>query len=67
MNMPNENNELLGMLPVLAFLGYWLYSCLICAVLNGDPRLLKIWFVSSPVLIASGFSLIRIFRGQAAR
>ncbi|HAT71443.1 MAG TPA: hypothetical protein DCS63_01330 [Elusimicrobia bacterium] len=64
--MPNENNKFIESLPVLAFLGYWLYSCLICAALSGDVRLLKIWFVSSPVLIASALSLIRIYKGQAA-
>jgi len=64
--MTNGNNKFIATLPVLAFLLYWLYSCLICAALTGDERLLKIWFVSSPVLIASALSLIRIFKGQSA-
>jgi len=58
--MPRGNGKFLSMLPVLSFLGYLLFSCVICAAMTGDARLLKLWFVSSPVLIAAALTLAKI-------
>lgn len=60
--MPKMSGKLLESLPILAFLGYGLFFCLICAVISGDARLLRIWFVSSPILMAAVLSLIKIYR-----
>ncbi|MCM2268145.1 MAG: hypothetical protein NDI60_10285 [Elusimicrobiales bacterium] len=55
--MTNHSQKMIETLPILAFLGYLLYSCLICALLSGDARLLKIWFVAAPALIAAALAL----------
>ncbi len=53
-------------LPIFAFLAYWTWACLLCALITRDPRLLKIGFVSLPVPLACALGLRRIFSEEEA-
>jgi hypothetical protein len=49
-------------LPILALFCYWLYGCVVCALISGDPRLLRISFVSAPVALAMLVSALKLAR-----
>jgi len=46
-------------LPMLAFLGYWLYAGLLAAFMTGDPRLPRLGLITLPVLAAMAEALRR--------
>jgi len=49
-------------LPIIALSAYWAYGCVFCAFMTGDPRMLKIAFVSAPVVLGMAFSALRLAR-----
>lgn len=58
-----KNSRLVDLLPMLAFLGYWLYAGLLAAVMTGDRRLLLLGLVTLPVLAAMAAALRRAASG----
>jgi predicted branched-subunit amino acid permease len=65
---PLKRSAIFAYLPILALFCYWLYACVIGALVTGDPRLLKISFVSLPLVIAMAVSALKLRgRGGAAR
>lgn len=60
--MMEEKDRWIDRLPMLAFLGYWLYAGLLAAVLTGDRRLTLLGLITLPVLAAMVWAL----RGTAA-
>ncbi len=46
-------------LPMLAFLGYWLYAGLLAAAATGDRRLVLLGLITLPVLAAMAEALRR--------
>lgn len=47
-------------LPILSLLVYWLFGCVAGALVSGDPRLLKISFVSAPVVLGMALASWRL-------
>ena len=50
-----EKKAFFPYLPVISLFLYWLYACVAGALVSGDPRLLKLSFVSLP--LAAGMAL----------
>lgn len=46
--------------PILAFAGFWLQGAFIGALVTGDPRLIKLGFVTFPAIIAMLLAVFRI-------
>ncbi len=46
-------------LPMLAFLGYWLYAGLLAALLTGERKLVLLGLITLPVLAAMAAALRR--------
>lgn len=62
-----KNSRLVDLLPMLAFLGYWLYAGLVPAIMTGDSRLVLLGLVTLPALAAMAAALWRASgRGQGA-
>jgi len=51
-------------LPMLAFLGYWLYAGLLAALATGDRRLVLLGLITLPVLAAMAEALRRTAAAQ---
>ena len=62
-----RNGKLLDYLPIIAFLGYWLYGGLIGALVTGEARLMMLGFVTVPVvgaMLAAAFKLHKIHQAN---
>ena len=67
MELPKKT-KLFAYLPIIAIFCYWLYACVVSAFISGDPRLLKISFVSLPLIAAIALSALKLRRqSDAAR
>lgn len=51
-------------LPVVSLFIYWLYGCVAGAIVSGDPRLLKLSFVSLPLVAGMALAAWKIYTGQ---
>ncbi len=51
-------------LPMVAFLGYWLYAGLLAALLTGERKLVLLGLITLPVLAAMGEALRRTLSGR---
>ena len=60
--MKDKDRGLFVYLPLIALFGYWLYACVICAFLTLDPRMLKIAFVSLPVVLGMALGALKLAR-----
>lgn len=58
MNM-EKNSRLVDLLPMLAFLGYWLYAGLFASLMTGDRRLVLLGLVTLPALAAMAAAIWR--------
>lgn len=57
--MEERKDGWIDRLPMLAFLGYWLYAGLFAAVMTGDGRLLLLGLITLPVVAAMAWALRR--------
>lgn len=54
-----KNSRLVDLLPMLAFLGYWLYAGLFASLMTGDRRLVLLGLITLPVLGAMAAAVWR--------
>jgi len=65
--MSKYSGKLLGYLPILAFFGYWVYACLICAALTREPRMLKLGIITTPLLAVMAAAALKTARSKKDR
>ena len=66
--MGTENNKRIFVyLPVISLFGYWFFGCVICAVLTRDPRMLKIGFVSAPLVLGMAACVFKLSRSGGGK
>ncbi|OGR65052.1 MAG: hypothetical protein A2X31_07805 [Elusimicrobia bacterium GWB2_63_22] len=58
----NAKSRFFAYLPLAALCGYWLYACVGCALLSGDVRLLKLSFVSAPLVLGLALCAFKLAR-----
>lgn len=61
-----KNSRLVDLLPMLAFLGYWLYAGLFASLMTGDRRLVLLGLVTLPALAAMAAAIWRSASGPGA-
>lgn len=57
---PSRWNQALDYFPILAYFGFWLQGAALGAILTGDPRLLKLGFVTAPAILAMLLAAVKI-------
>ncbi|MBI5744634.1 MAG: hypothetical protein HY952_08805 [Elusimicrobia bacterium] len=53
--------------PIISLFAYWLYGCVAGALVSGDPRLLKISFVSLPVVLGMALGAVKLYKTARAQ
>lgn len=57
--------KLFPYLPILSLAAYWLYGCVAGALVSGDPRLLKIAFVSLPAVLGMALAAFKLAKAPS--
>lgn len=65
--MEKARGKFFGCLPILAFFGYWLYSCPVCALLTREPRMFKLGVVNLPLLAVMAAAALKAVRSDNGR
>ncbi|OGP61133.1 MAG: hypothetical protein A2V67_09095 [Deltaproteobacteria bacterium RBG_13_61_14] len=53
-------DQVLDYFPILAYFGFWLQGAVLGAILTGEPRLMKLGFVTAPAILAMLLAVVRI-------
>jgi uncharacterized membrane protein len=53
-------DRVLDYFPMLAYGGFWLQGAFIGALLTGEPRLMKLGFVTAPAIMAMLLAIVKI-------
>ncbi|UCD85277.1 MAG: hypothetical protein JSU92_03540 [Deltaproteobacteria bacterium] len=57
---PSRFDKILDYFPILAYFFFWLQGAAIGAIITGDPRLMKLGFVTLPAIAAMILAVFRI-------
>ncbi len=55
-------DKILDYFPILAYFGFWLQGAAIGAIITGDPRLMKLGFVTIPAIAAMFLAIFKIHK-----
>ena len=59
---PSRFDKILDYFPILAYFCFWLQGAAIGAIITGEPRLMKLGFVTIPAIVAMLLAVFKIHK-----